>query len=64
MKGVINPAESAKARWEREVLEPTLAKAPERQKSFTTISGQPIDRLYTADDVAGQDDARADRESR
>ena len=59
MKGVINPAESAKARWEREVLEPTLAKAPERQKSFTTISGQPIDRLYTADDVAGQDDARA-----
>jgi methylmalonyl-CoA mutase, N-terminal domain len=54
MKGVINPAETAKARWEREVLEPTLARSPERKGPFTTISGQAIDRLYTADDVADQ----------
>jgi methylmalonyl-CoA mutase, N-terminal domain len=46
-------AESAKTRWEREVLEPTLKKSPERAGPFTTISGRPIDRLYTEDDLAG-----------
>ena len=48
-------AESAKRRWERETLEPTLKKAPERATAFTTISGHPIDRLYTPDDVADID---------
>ena len=48
-------AESAKARWERETLQPTLKKSPERKGPFTTISGRPIERLYTADDVAGVD---------
>jgi methylmalonyl-CoA mutase, N-terminal domain len=51
-------AETDKQRWERETLEPTLAKSPERTAAFTTISGRPIDRLYTADDVAGVDYAR------
>ena len=46
-------ADSQKQRWEREVLEPTLKKAPERPIPFTTISGRPIDRLYTADDLQG-----------
>src|SRR5688572_18797182 len=45
-------AESAKQRWEREVVEPSLKKSPERPLPFTTISGRPIDRLYTAEDVA------------
>jgi methylmalonyl-CoA mutase N-terminal domain/subunit len=58
MKGVINPAETGKSRWERETLEPTLAKSPERKGPFTTISGQSIDRLYTADDIADRDYAR------
>ena len=44
-------AETAKERWERETLEPTLKKSPERAARFTTISGRPIDRLYTAEDV-------------
>ncbi|HQX82881.1 MAG TPA: methylmalonyl-CoA mutase family protein [Vicinamibacterales bacterium] len=44
--------ETNKARWEREVLEPTLKRSPERAGEFTTISGRPIDRLYTQDDVA------------
>ena len=44
-------AETAKQRWERDVLEPTLEKSPERSVPFTTISGRPIDRLYTADDL-------------
>ena len=46
-------AETDKQRWEREVLEPALKKSPERRGPFTTISGRPIDRLYTPDDLAG-----------
>jgi methylmalonyl-CoA mutase N-terminal domain/subunit len=44
-------AESGKQRWARETLEPAMKKSPERAQSFTTISGRPIDRLYTAEDV-------------
>jgi methylmalonyl-CoA mutase, N-terminal domain len=51
-------AETDKQRWERETLEPALKKSPERAQSFTTISGRPIDRLYTQDDVAGVDYGR------
>jgi methylmalonyl-CoA mutase, N-terminal domain len=51
-------AETDKQRWEREVLEPTLAKAPEREIPFTTISGRSIDRLYTADDLTELDYTR------
>jgi methylmalonyl-CoA mutase N-terminal domain/subunit len=51
-------AETNKQRWEREVLEPTLKKAPEREVPFTTISGRPIDRLYTAEDTDGLDYTR------
>ena len=47
-----------KARWTREVLEPALAKAPERRGPFTTISGRAVDRLYAADDLAGLDYGR------
>src|SRR5262245_1544555 len=43
--------DTAKQRWERETLEPTLRKSPERTASFTTISGRPIERLYSAEDV-------------
>ena len=39
-------------RWEREFLEPALRRAPERDTSFTTISGREIERLYTPEDVA------------
>jgi len=47
-----------KQRWEREVLEPALAKSPERNIPFTTISGRPIDRLYSPDDLQSFDYAR------
>jgi methylmalonyl-CoA mutase N-terminal domain/subunit len=47
-----------KARWQRETLEPALKKAPERQPQFTTISGRPIEPLYTPDDLPGFDYAR------
>jgi methylmalonyl-CoA mutase, N-terminal domain len=58
MKTVVDRADTAKARWEREVLEPALKKSPERKGPFTTISGRPIERLYTAEDVAAIDPAR------
>ena len=51
-------AETAKQRWERETLEPALKKAPERPASFTTISGRPIERLYTPEDLADIDAVR------
>ncbi len=55
MKSVADPAGTRRNRWEREVVEPTLRKSPERKGSFTTISGRSIERLYTADDVEGID---------
>ncbi len=55
MKSVADPAGSRKHRWEREVVEPTLRKSPERNGPFTTISGRPIERLYTVEDVEGID---------
>src|ERR1700739_308971 len=45
------PSATEKA-WEKNTLEPTLAKNPERQKEFTTVSSYPIRRLYTAADLA------------
>ena len=56
MKSVADPAGTRKQRWEREVVEPTLRKSPERKGPFTTISGRPVERLYTAEDVEGLDD--------
>jgi methylmalonyl-CoA mutase, N-terminal domain len=51
-------AETEKRRWERETLEPVLSKGGERASSFTTISGRPIERLYTAEDLNPIDLAR------
>src|SRR5499426_3028397 len=51
-------AETEKQRWERETLEPTLNKSVERAQSFTTISGRPIERLYTREDLDGIDYSR------
>jgi methylmalonyl-CoA mutase, N-terminal domain len=48
-------AETGKERWQQETLEPALKKSPERATAFTTISGRPIERLYTAEDLAGID---------
>ena len=44
--------------WEEKTLAPTLAKSPERSAQFTTVSGYPIRRLYTAADLAGWDTER------
>jgi methylmalonyl-CoA mutase N-terminal domain/subunit len=51
------PSAKEKA-WEENTLRPTLEKSPERQAEFTTISGYPIQRLYTPADLAGWDPDR------
>ena len=40
-----------KERWEKTTLKETLEKAPERMEEFTSISGKPVMRLYTPDDL-------------
>jgi methylmalonyl-CoA mutase N-terminal domain/subunit len=44
--------------WEKNTLRPTLEKNPERQAEFTTVSGFPIQRLYTPADLSGWDPDR------
>ncbi len=41
----------AEVAWERDTLAPTLAKSPERDADFTTVSSYPIRRLYTEADL-------------
>jgi methylmalonyl-CoA mutase N-terminal domain/subunit len=51
------PSDKEKS-WQENTLRPTLAKNPERQAEFTTISGFPIQRLYTPADLSGWDAQR------
>ena len=46
---------AARERWEREVLSPATARAPERRKRFESTSGDPVERLYTPQDLEGFD---------
>lgn len=48
-------ASAAEQRWHEKILNPALRKSPERQKSFTSLSGVPVNPLYTLADVAGID---------
>ena len=41
--------------WERQTLRPALDRSPERRERFITISGEPVERLYTPLDLAGMD---------
>ncbi len=47
-----------KARWEKETLDPTREKNPERKEEFKTISWTPLDTLYTPEDLEDFDYAR------
>lgn len=47
--------EQAIEQWEQNTLNPTLARFPERQEQFITTSSEPIERLYTPQDVAEDD---------
>jgi methylmalonyl-CoA mutase N-terminal domain/subunit len=46
---------SAKEKWEQGPLQKTLSRAPERRPQFTSISGMPVERLYTPAEVTGVD---------
>ncbi len=41
----------SRAQWQRDTLQPFLDKHAERRASFTTGSGEPIERLYTHEDA-------------
>ena len=45
--------------WQTKILDPALAKNPERQATFTTASGVPVERLYTPADLRRVAIARA-----
>jgi len=45
------PRSRSRAEWEQRTLNPALEQAPERPVEFTTVSGLPIERLYTAEDL-------------
>jgi methylmalonyl-CoA mutase N-terminal domain/subunit len=47
-------ADADKRQDARETATPALERARERSSSFTTISGRPIQRVYTAEDVAAR----------
>src|SRR5690242_2566881 len=63
---------AAEERWREETLRPALAKSPERpigkasgvnlddevRARFTTVSGKPVERLYTPADLADWDAER------
>ena len=44
--------QKAYEKWKKEILEPALAKHPERREQFITTSSQKVDRLYTPLDTA------------
>ncbi len=47
-----------KKRWEETTLKRTIERFPEREEEFITASSEPVERLYTPDDVADMDYAR------
>ncbi len=50
---IISLAEADVERWERETLDPTLAKNQEIKKRFETVSLEEVKRLYSAADISG-----------
>ena len=48
----------AEERWQKETLEPTLSRFPERRDTFITASSEPVERLYTPLDLADADYAK------
>ena len=55
IEGMQEEGAGARSRWENGILREALAKAPERRERFETGSGLPVERLYTAEDVASLD---------
>ena len=47
--------QKAYEKWKKEILEPALAKHPERRDEFITTSSQRVNRLYTSLDNSHKD---------
>lgn len=54
-KEKLSQLKTSRESWEEKVLNKSLSKAPEAKEEFTTGSGDPVKRLYTAEDVADID---------
>jgi len=52
---LLGKIKAGKEKWEQGSVAKTIAKSPERRKEFTTISGTPVERLYTPLDIQGMD---------
>ncbi|NTV42995.1 MAG: methylmalonyl-CoA mutase family protein [Syntrophobacteraceae bacterium] len=52
---VLEKIKAGKEKWDQGPVAKTLAKAPEQKQAFTTISGAPVERIYTPLDIAGLD---------
>jgi methylmalonyl-CoA mutase, N-terminal domain len=52
---VLEKIKAGKDKWDQGAVAKTLAKSPEQKPVFTTISGTPVERLYTPLDVVGVD---------
>ncbi len=52
---VLQKIQAGKEKWDQGPVAKTLAKSPEVKPVFTTISGAPVERLYTPLDVKGLD---------
>ena len=50
-----SPTEVAADRWKEETLKPAIQKHPERKSSFQTVSLEPVNRLYTPQDIESTD---------
>ena len=54
----ISKPRTTKQRWLDQTYRPAVRKRAERRERFTTLSGEPIEPLYTEDDLEGFDPAR------
>ena len=52
---VLEKIRAGKEKWDQGPVAKTLSKSPEAKPVFTTISGAPVERLYTPLDVQGLD---------
>ncbi|MGC9966423.1 MAG: methylmalonyl-CoA mutase family protein [Syntrophobacteraceae bacterium] len=52
---VLEKIQAGKEKWDQGPVAKTLSKSPEAKPVFTTISGTPVERLYTPLDVKGLD---------
>ena len=54
-KDELKKMKAAKDKWGKEILQKSLVREKERKEVFTSISGTPIERLYTPLETASLD---------